>query len=82
MMGDYGVHGSGFFVGGWTMWIVWIILIGIVVYMVMATLNRKGLSQQEFNESPQDILKKRFARGEIDETEYQERLHLLNNNGK
>lgn len=52
--------------GGILMWIIFLILVGAVLYVVISS--QKGRSAQ--NESPLDILKKRYARGEITKEEF------------
>ncbi|SEP20126.1 SHOCT domain-containing protein [Mucilaginibacter sp. AW1-7] len=52
----------------WIWWIVW----GLIVIWIFAL--PIGIPGQRYQrERPLDILKKRFARGEIDQKEYRER---------
>ena len=53
------------------MWVLLLIVIGVVIYLVM---NRSSHQQFFSNESetPLDILKKRYARGEITREEYEQ----------
>ena len=52
----------------WVWWIVW----GLILVWIFAL--PYGIPGQRYNrETPLDILKNRFARGEIDQKEYQER---------
>jgi len=65
-------HDIGF--GGmmWYGWIFWIIIIGIVVYLIVKLANRGSAgSNNQMNETPLDILKKRYARGEISKEEFE-----------
>ena len=65
-------HDMGF--GGmmWYGWIFWIIIIGIVVYLIVKFANRSSAgSNNQMNETPLDILKKRYARGEISKEEFE-----------
>lgn len=68
---------------GWWMWIgmalFWIVVVGLIVAVVVWLANsgaggRFGPPRQE---SPEDILKRRYARGEIDDEEYHRRLEEL-----
>jgi len=59
MMGGY---------GGTVMWIFWIVIVIAAVYL-LAGSPRSGNSGTA--ESPLDILKKRYARGEISEEEFE-----------
>lgn len=56
--------GSGGY-GGIFMWLILIILAGIVIYFVFAWSKRGQNADNPARESPLDILKKRYARGEI-----------------
>jgi putative membrane protein len=52
-------------VGGWFMWILLVIVIVIAFYLVVQT--QKGRTTRE---TPLEILKKRYARGEITKEDY------------
>jgi putative membrane protein len=72
----YGHTGGMFFGGGLLMWIFWIILLVVLVYVlkdIFGSVNRNSSSSSDALE----ILKQRFARGEIDETEFERRKKLL-----
>ena len=68
----------GFAMGGGFMWIFWIALIVLVAWLA-----RTGFGSKPGNggggESPSalEILKQRYARGEIDEDEYQRKRKQL-----
>jgi putative membrane protein len=49
-----------------------IIVLGIVVYRLM-----KGQPEKNSEKTPRDILDERYAKGEIDAEEYQERKNNL-----
>ncbi|MDT8403194.1 SHOCT domain-containing protein [Sulfuriflexus sp.] len=69
---------GGMFFGGSFMWIFWILLIVILVVVVKAMSNTGGSgSKPTQDESPMEILKKRYARGEIDEEEFDRRRKEL-----
>jgi len=72
-MGDGG-WGSGMGLG---MWIFWIVLILIIVALVKTFAPGRGSSSGNPDNNPMEILKKRYARGEIDEEEYNRRRHEL-----
>jgi putative membrane protein len=55
-----------FFPGGAVMWIVYIILIGLIVYLIVNT-QRKA---KEESETALDMLKKRYAKGEITKDQF------------
>lgn len=71
------MHEFHFFgVGGWMM-IVWVLLlIALIVFVVKAIIN-SGQGQKESRETPLEILKRRYARGEIDKEEFEERKKEL-----
>jgi len=60
--------------GGFLMWLFWILVIGVVVYLLVNFSKRQG---PETKETPLDILKKRYARGEISQEEYTQMKHDL-----
>ncbi len=75
MMGD----GSGMWFGGGFMWIFWILLIVVIVWVIKAASGSGTGSNNNIEESPLEILKKRYARGEIDEAEFERRRKELEN---
>ncbi len=60
--------------GGFMMILFWGLLIAGVVFVVRLLA---GSSKSASGETPLDILKKRYARGEINKTEYDEKLKDL-----
>lgn len=65
-MMNYG-YGCGF--GGMFMWILFVIIMGVLAYFIIQNSKAKnsgGITQ----ETPLDILKKRYAKGEITKEEY------------
>jgi putative membrane protein len=59
--------------GGFLMMIIWtVLLIVLLIWIFKAIQNRsnKPVSTSLKNETPLDILKKRYARGEISKEEY------------
>ena len=73
MMNDSG-H---FFYGGGFMWIFWILFIVIILYVVLNLSRSNSNGSSSNSESPLEILKKRYARGEIEEEEYLKRRKEL-----
>lgn len=70
-------HGGGFFMGGmhalW--WIFWIVLIGALAYGLSG--RRRPDRRREPRETPEEVLRRRFANGEIDAQEYEQRQAVL-----
>jgi putative membrane protein len=64
---DHMNYGCGF--GGIFMWIFFVIIAALVAYFVIQTIRTKttGVMPQE---TPLDILKKRYAKGEITKEDY------------
>jgi putative membrane protein len=62
---------------GGGMWIFWILLIVVILVLIKALSGRGMDSQTERSESPLEILKARYARGEIDEEEFRNRRREL-----
>ncbi len=59
------------FYGGVFMWLLWIIIIAVIIYFVVG--GKKPMSfPNVMQESAMDILKKRYAKGEISKEEFEE----------
>ena len=76
MMGWYG-GGMGW--GGWlVMGLFWLLLLGVILYLVVRLLpTGSSGAGRERQESPEEILDRRFARGEIDVENYQAQREAL-----
>lgn len=59
--------------GMWIWWLLAIAVIGLVAWLLV----RSGRSPQAGGESPEDVLKRRLASGEIDQEEYRRTLEDL-----
>lgn len=77
MMGP-GMMGPGMMGGfGW-MWLMpifWIVVLGLIVWAVVTAVRRPGEadSSSRSTDSALEILKRRYARGEINKEEYEEK---------
>ena len=69
---DYVGHGWGM---GFGMWFILIVFILVVFYVL-----KESTRTQEKNTTAQDILDRRYANGEIDTEEYEERSKALKKN--
>jgi len=67
-MGNWG-HMMGYGYGGGFMWLIVLVLVGVVIYFLLQVLKSKG-SDGSISETPLDILKKRYAKGEIEKEEF------------
>ncbi len=77
MMGWYGGAGMGW--GAWIgMGLFWLVLLGVILYAVVRLLpsGRAGGRDRD-PESPEEILDRRFARGEVDIETYQAQREAL-----
>ncbi len=75
MMYDFLCNGYGFAGGFWFMWIFWLVILGLIVGLVVWLVNRANrptISQSPSGVAALDILKKRYARGEITKEEYED----------
>ena len=68
-MTPYGGHMMNFGVGGVFMWLIFLALAGFIVYSVMQS--RKSDDSKTSNETPLDIIKKRYAKGDISKEEFE-----------
>jgi putative membrane protein len=69
-------HDGGFYMGGmhglW--WIFWVLLIGVLIFYAWG---RPGEQRRRPPETPQQVLRRRLANGEITPDEYEKRKVLL-----
>lgn len=71
MMSDYGFMGmGGGFMGGIFMILFWVLVIVGIVYLVKYLISLQSKKQDK---TPLDILKERYAKGEIDKEEFEKR---------
>ncbi len=58
----------------WFGWIFWLVIIGVIVWLVMnqSGRNRNQNQVNPHQESHLDILKKRYARGEINKEQFEQ----------
>jgi putative membrane protein len=62
-MNNYGM-GAG-------MWFFWIVVIVFVVFVIKTMMDNNHSQHGKIKENPVDLLKKRYARGEIDKDEFE-----------
>lgn len=59
----------GFGYGGMFMWLIFLIVVGVAVYFIIQASKAKNVAGPA-QETPLDILKKRYAKGEINKEEF------------
>jgi len=75
MMGWYG---GGMSYGAWmVMGLFWLVLLGLIIWAVVRLLPDRRQDAPRDVDSPEEILDRRFARGEIDLEAYQARRTAL-----
>ncbi|RME64103.1 MAG: SHOCT domain-containing protein [Nitrospirae bacterium] len=72
--GGFGMGFGGF--GGIFMLLFWVLVIVAVVFVIKEII-QKPRSDNDQKLSPEEILRQRFARGEIDREEFEEKMKLL-----
>ena len=79
MMGGYGMFGYGGGGFGWLFMILWLVLIvgGIVAFVRWVSTPSSGLGRAPPAKSALDILKERYARGEINKEEFEQKKRDL-----
>ena len=66
--GNWG-HMMGYGYGGGFMWLAILVLVGVVIYFLLQISKSKG-SDDSVVETSLDILKKRYAKGEINKEDF------------
>jgi putative membrane protein len=77
MFGTDDGWGFGMGLGMWVFWILLIVIIVIIVALVKGIGPGSGSSPATTDKSPMEILKARYACGEIDAEEFNNRRHDL-----
>lgn len=73
MYGPWGWCGAGMML----VWLVFLVLIIVGVVLVVRSLSGGGISGRSGGSRALDILDERFARGELEQKDYEERQRLL-----
>jgi putative membrane protein len=84
LVSDWGYGGLGMMRPGmmegfgfmWLMPIFWIVILGLIIWAIVAAVGRSGESRGQGSpktDSALEILKQRYARGEINKEEYEQK---------
>ena len=63
--------GMGF--GCWFEWVIGLIILFIIIGLVIKVVNQKNKLNRSVTKSPLDVLKERYAKGEISKEEFEEK---------
>jgi len=66
-------HDSTMFFGGGFMWLFWILLIAIIFVAVKSVAGTGSRRNNNQKETPIEILEKRYANGDINKEEFEQR---------
>ncbi|MFP4690407.1 MAG: SHOCT domain-containing protein [Bacteroidales bacterium] len=69
MMWEYNGHGWG--MGWW--WIIGLIVLSVIIWIVAKSMSQDTAATRHPEKTALDILKERYAKGEIDKKEFEER---------
>lgn len=72
----YGTWGMGWF-GSVVMISFWVLIFLVILNLVRSTFRSPERSSLPQGRDPREILKERYARGEIDTREYREKMEIL-----
>ncbi len=73
MMNGFNGHGWGMSAGmGWW-WLIGIIVFVLITWFILKSTNIRNRSYYPGNKSAMDLLKERYAKGEIEKHEFEER---------
>lgn len=67
--------------GMWMNWIFWLVIIGLIIWLIL-TSGKRNYPEKNIpfdNETPLDILKKRYAKGEINKEQFEQMRKDLSN---
>lgn len=64
----------------WWGWIIWLVILGVLIWLIISLVSRsqdRKAPPPQKEESPLEILKKRYAQGEITKEEFDEKKEDL-----
>tara|TARA_R110002050_G_scaffold124313_2_gene243342 strand:+ start:4879 stop:5109 length:231 start_codon:yes stop_codon:yes gene_type:complete len=74
------MHWTNGFGGGWMMMFWWILII-VAIFGLFRLINNNNTSNSVKEESALDVLEKRYAKGEIDKSEFEQKKEDLTKRG-
>ena len=74
-------HFFNFPFGGWIMGLIFLIIIGLVVYYAVKGMREKNIRDEDLIKEALEVTKLRYAKGEITEDEYKKIKRELETDG-
>jgi len=78
----FGGHGYNMMGGGFAMMIIPLVIIGVLIYLLYKKGHNNNSKDIGDGDNSLNILKERYARGEINDEEYTNKKNILLNNKK
>jgi putative membrane protein len=69
-------YGGGF-MGMGLMWVFWVVVVALIAYLIIRAAGSSGSGTGGGGDSPEAILKRRYAKGEINKEQYEQMLQDL-----
>ena len=63
--------------GGIIMGIIFLVILGIIIYFAVIALRKNTVNNEKVTETALDILKKKYAKGEITKEEFEEKKKTI-----
>lgn len=77
MWNDYHGMMNGFGIGGIIVGIIFLAILGVIIYFVVIAFKKSATVNNEVTETALDILKKKYAKGEITKEEFEEKKKAI-----